>query len=70
MWHHAPEQQATIEEEVQKLLEASFIREEKYLSWLANVVMVMKFNRKWQMCMDYTDLNKACPKDSFPPSLH
>ena len=37
-----------------------------YLEWLANVVLVKKANGKWRMCVDFTDLNKACPKDSFP----
>ena len=37
-----------------------------YPDWLANVVMVKKANGKWCICVDYTDLNKACPKDSFP----
>ena len=60
------EKQATIETEVQKLLEAGFIREEKYPTWLANVVLVRKANGTWRMCVDYTDLNKACPKDCFP----
>jgi len=36
-----------------------------YLDWLANIVMVKKVNRKWRMCVDFTDLNKACPKDSY-----
>ena len=53
-------------EEVRKLLEASFIREVYYPDWLANVVMVKKNNEKWRMCVDFTDLNKACPKDSYP----
>ena len=64
--HFANERIATIEEEVHKLLEAGFIREEKYPTWLANVVMVKKPNGKWRMCIDYTDLNKACLKDCFP----
>ena len=34
--------------------------------WLTNVVMVKKANGKWRMCVDFTDLNRACPKDSFP----
>ena len=42
-----------------------FIREVYYPNWLANVVMVKKVNGKWMMCMDFTDLNKACPKDSY-----
>ena len=60
------EKHATIEEEVGKLLKAGFIRLEKYPTWLANVVMVYKSNGKWRMCVDYIDLNKACPKDCFP----
>ena len=52
-------------EEVRKLLDAGFIREVYYLDWLANVVMVKKNNGKWRICVDFTDLNKACPKDSY-----
>ena len=48
------------------MLLASFIREVYYLEWLANVVLMKKANGKWRMCVDFTDLNKACPKDSFP----
>jgi hypothetical protein len=51
---------------VKKLLKAQFIREVYYPEWLANVVLVKKSNEKWRMCVDFTDLNKACPKDSFP----
>ena len=53
-------------EEIRKLLEAGFIREVYYPDWLANVVMVKKNNGKWRMCIDFTDLNRACPKDSYP----
>ena len=52
-------------EEVEKLLTAGFIWEVYYLEWLANVVMVKKSNGKWHMCVDFTHLNRACPKDSF-----
>ena len=52
--------------EVEKLLTAGFIREVYYPKWLANVVMVKKSNGKWRMCVDFTNLNCACPKDSFP----
>ncbi|XP_072052062.1 uncharacterized protein [Arachis hypogaea] len=52
--------------EVNKLLEAKFIREIRFTTWLANIVMVKKNNGKWRMCVDFTDLNKACPKDAFP----
>jgi hypothetical protein len=52
--------------EAEKLLKAQFIQEVYYLDWLANMVLVKKSNRKWRMRMDFTNLNKACPKDSFP----
>jgi hypothetical protein len=52
--------------EVKRLLSVGVIREVTYLEWLANTVMVKKANRKWRMCIDFTDLNKACPKDEFP----
>ena len=62
----ALEQDQVIAEEVHKLQEASFIRDVYYPDWLVNVVMVKKTNEKWRMCVDFTDLNKACPKDSYP----
>ena len=46
--------------------DAKFIREVYYPDWLANVVMVKKTNGKWRTCVDFTDLNKAYPKDSYP----
>ena len=60
-----PERYTVISKEVGKLFKAKFIKEDHYLEWLTNVVMVKKVNRKWRICIDYTDLNKACPKDSF-----
>ena len=62
----AQERDKAVAEEVRKLLEVGFIREVYYPNWLANVVMVKKSNGKWRMCVDFTDLNKACPKDSYP----
>ena len=62
----APERQEAIKQEVEKLLEAGFIEEIQFLEWLANYVMVKKANGKWRMCVDFTDLNDACPKDCFP----
>ena len=62
----APERDQAVTEEVTKLLTVSFIKEVYYPDWLANVVLVKKENWKWRMCVDFTDLNKACPKDSFP----
>ena len=51
--------------EVKKLLEAGVIRELQYPTWLCNPVMVPKPNGDWRMCQDFTDLNKACPKDCY-----
>ena len=62
----APERQKAINKEVGKLLQARAIREVEYPEWLANVVLVKKANGKWRLCIDFTDVNRACPKDSFP----
>jgi len=61
-----PKRNQAIHEEVEKLLQAGFIWEVDYSDWLANAVLVKKENGKRRMCVDFTDLNKACPKDSFP----
>jgi hypothetical protein len=55
-----------VRNKVKRLLSAGVIREVTYPEWLANTVMVKKANRKWRMCIKFTDLNKACPKDEFP----
>ena len=52
--------------EFRNLQDVDFIRKVYYPDWLANVVMVKKANGKWRMCVDFTDLSKACPKDSYP----
>jgi len=57
-------------EETQKLLVVGHIREIQYLEWLGNLAMVKKTNGKWRMFVDFTDLNKACPNDSYSlPSI-
>ena len=53
-------------EKVGKLLEAEAIWEIQYPTWLANTIMVKKENGKFRVCVDYTNLNDACPKDPFP----
>ena len=55
-----------VRDEVRKLKEAGAIKEVFYLEWLANTVVVKKKSGKWRVCVDFTDLNKACPKDPFP----
>ncbi|GKV27797.1 hypothetical protein SLEP1_g36923 [Rubroshorea leprosula] len=64
--HFGAERTVAIEEEVAKLKEAGFIQEITFSEWLSNVVMVKKANGKWRMCVDFTDLNKVCPKDNYP----
>ena len=55
-----------IQTEIDNLQWVGFIREVKYPEWLANVVVVLKKWGKWRVCVDYIDLNEACPKNSFP----
>ena len=55
-----------IRNEVAKLKQAGAIKEVFYPQWLANTVMVKKKTGKWCVCVDFTDLNKACPKYPFP----
>ena len=55
-----------IKDEVRKLEQAVAIKEVFYPEWLANIMVVKKKSGKWQVCVDFTDLNKACPKDPFP----
>ena len=62
----APKRQKAINEEIGKLLQEKAIKEVEHLEWLANVVLVKKENGKWWLCIDFTDINKVYPKDSFP----
>jgi len=49
-----------------KLINAGFTEETHYTTWLSNVVLVKRANGKWWICIDYTDLNKACLRDAYP----
>ncbi|KAF5449295.1 hypothetical protein F2P56_029759 [Juglans regia] len=60
------EKYEAITEEVDRLLAVGFIKESHYPEWQSNVVLVKKSNGKWRMCVEFTDLNKSCLKDSFP----
>jgi hypothetical protein len=60
------ERRRAIRVELRKLLEDGFIKEVFHPTWLANLVLVKKKNGKWQMCVNYTSLSKACPKVPFP----
>ena len=62
----ALERDNAIKKEVQKLTVVKFIQGVYYPDWLANVLMVKKANGKWRMYVNFTNLNKAYPKDSYP----
>jgi hypothetical protein len=66
LWRFAKEKKQAIEVEVCKLLAAGFIRKCKHTVWLTNLVLVLKKTGRLRMCIDYTELNKHCPKDPFP----
>ncbi|GJX96090.1 reverse transcriptase domain-containing protein [Tanacetum coccineum] len=63
---HAPERNKVIQEEVEKLVDTGIMKEVHYHSWLSNPVMVKKNDGTWRMCVDFKDLNNACPKDCYP----
>jgi hypothetical protein len=63
---YTPERCKPTRLEVNKLLEAGFIMPVDYPSWLVNFVLIEKPDKSWRMCIDYTSLNKASPKDEYP----
>ena len=63
---YSPSIEAQIVFKIEKLKKAKFIREVQYLEWIANIVPVKKKNGQLRICVDFRDLNKACPKDAFP----
>jgi hypothetical protein len=66
---YALDKREAIKKELAKLLTAGFIKEVYHPEWLTNPVLVLKKNNnEWRMCVDYTDLNKHCPKD--PSRFH
>ena len=62
----AKEHVEAVKQEVKRLKKAGAIKEAFFPEWLANTVMVKKKNGKWRVCVDFTDLNRVCPKDPFP----
>ncbi|GJW53943.1 reverse transcriptase domain-containing protein, partial [Tanacetum coccineum] len=62
----ASERSKAICEEVEKLVNVGIMKEVHYHSWLSNPVMVKKHDNSWRICVDFKDLNKACPKDGYP----
>ncbi|XP_071713521.1 uncharacterized protein [Rutidosis leptorrhynchoides] len=62
----APKRSIFLKNEVEKLVQADKLREVKYQTRVANPVLVKKANELWRMCVDFKDINKACPKDNYP----
>ncbi|GKF98976.1 hypothetical protein Tco_0297759, partial [Tanacetum coccineum] len=62
----AAKRNVAINDEVSKLVTVGIMREVHYHDWLSNPVMVKKSDNSWRMCVDFKDLNKACPKDGYP----
>ena len=60
------EKSHAISDEVDRLLQAGFIQEIFYPKWLFILVLVKKKNVEWRVCIDFTNLNEACLKDSYP----
>ncbi|XP_075101682.1 uncharacterized protein LOC142177114 [Nicotiana tabacum] len=65
-----PELVPLIETKVNKLIKAGFVREVKYPTWISSIVPVRKKNGQIRVCVDFRDLNNACPKDEFPLPIH
>jgi hypothetical protein len=55
-----------VKKEVEKMLEAGFIRPYRYAEWISSVVPVQKKDGRWRDCVDFRDLNRATPKDEYP----
>jgi hypothetical protein len=55
-----------VKKEVEKMLEAGFIRPCRYAKWISSVVPVQKKDGRWRVCVDFRDLNRATPKDEYP----
>ena len=64
-WRPSKEYIEAVREEVIKLKQAEAIKKVFYPEWLVNTVVVKKKSGKWRVCVDFTNLNKACPKDPF-----
>ena len=67
-WRSSKDHSNAVKDEVMKLKQAGAIKEVFYPEWLANTVVMKKKNGKWRVCVDFTDLNKVCPKDHLPMS--
>ncbi|GKD89571.1 hypothetical protein Tco_1365078, partial [Tanacetum coccineum] len=61
-----PDRSTASRKEVEELTRAGILRDAAHQTWVANPVMVKKGDEGWRMCVDFMDINKACPKDYYP----
>ena len=64
-WRFRPDFMEAIKAEVYKLIKYGFIQEDQHQDWVANIVLVLKKNENIRVCIDFHDLNTACPKKEF-----
>jgi hypothetical protein len=65
-WQMKAEVLEEVKKEVEKMIEAGFIRTCRYAEWISSVVPVQKKDGRWRVCVDFRDLNRATPKDEYP----
>nr|GEZ45820.1 hypothetical protein [Tanacetum cinerariifolium] len=61
-----PSRRKVVTDEVNEWLKVGIVRRVRYPTWVANPVLVKKVDGSWRMCIDFKDLNKACPRDLYP----
>ncbi|XP_071739799.1 uncharacterized protein [Rutidosis leptorrhynchoides] len=61
-----PNRSEWLREEVNQLVKANILRKVNYQTWIANPILVPKTDGSWRLCVDFKDINKACPKDNYP----
>ncbi|GKB32161.1 hypothetical protein Tco_0871562 [Tanacetum coccineum] len=62
----APERNEVVCTQVKELVEAGVLREVKYQKWVSNPIIVKKYDGKWKLCIDFTNINKACIREPHP----
>jgi hypothetical protein len=58
-----------VKKEIEKMLEAGFIRPGRYAEWISSIVPIQKKDGWWRVCVDFKDLNRTTPKDEYPMSV-
>jgi hypothetical protein len=55
-----------VNKEIEKMLEAGFIRPCRYVELISNIVPVQKKDGRWRVCVDFKDFNRSTLKDEYP----